>query len=177
MVRTPLFDPDAFFREREVGLGGAALVVLAVGVASIAGGVPVAREAYPEASAAALAAAVLLGGLVGGTVAWVVATALVHLVSAPFGGEGAFDRTLAYVGWGFLPGAFAGLLTATAAFAAVGAPPALLLAAEVGFGLWQGYIWTYAAVHARRVDRAAALAAAAVSVAGSVALAASGAFG
>lgn len=180
MPRTPLFDPDAFFRERGGGLPAPALIVLWFGAATVGRDLPSALRGGPDASAAVLAAAVALGAAVVGGTAWLLAAAAVHLVSALYGGDGGFGRTLAYVGWGFLPGALVGLLAAAAAVA-VAAPPRWWAGAGAlagaGTALWQGYVWAYAAAYARSVGRAAGFATAAVPVSGGLALIAFGLLG
>lgn len=177
MPITPLFDPDSFFRERDPGLLVPALVVLLVGAANVSRGVPDVLGSQPGVPPTVVAAAVLLGGIVGGSLAWVAVAAVVHLVSALYGGEGGFGRTFAFVGWGFLPGVVSGLSAAAVAVAFANPPGwAALASALVGVAvaLWQGYLWAYATVHARRVGRAAGFATAAVPVVGSILLTATG---
>lgn len=170
---TPLFDPDAFFDGREADPLAPALIVLLVGATSVATGTPETLAGRPGLSPALVAAAVLLGAAVGGAAAWLLVAVAVHAVSALYGGAGGFRRTLSFVGWGFLPGLFSGLVAVAVAFgvaespAGVGAAPVGALVSVAGT-LWQGYVWAYAAMHARALDRAAGFATAAVPAVGMI---------
>ncbi|PSP82843.1 hypothetical protein BRC83_08510 [Halobacteriales archaeon QS_1_68_17] len=50
-----------------------------------------------------------IGGILG---SWILYSAIFHGISALFGGEGSFRKTLIYTGWGFVPIACSGLVRA-----------------------------------------------------------------
>ncbi|ELZ28497.1 hypothetical protein C474_15364 [Halogeometricum pallidum JCM 14848] len=177
MPSTPLFDPERFFVERTPSFLGAAGIVYAIGVVSVASGVPLFEQAVgSELSPVSIVAAVLLGGAVGAVGIWAVFTAVVYVLSGLLGGSGSLARTAANVGWGQLPGLLAsacttggvwllyltgGLPTLTPTHAQL--PLWLVLfqvtTNAVGY-LWIGYLFAYGIREARNLPlrRAAAVA-------------------
>ncbi|MFC4357477.1 Yip1 family protein [Halobium salinum] len=188
MVLGLLTNPDEFFERRAANPGylRPALVVLAVAVVSVVGGIPVIRgtlSAVPE-SAGAFVTIIQVVSAAAGVVAtflrWVVYAAVFYGVAkVAFDGDGGFGETLALVGWGFVPALFEAVVSAVVNFSVFGgvefpqdpqqiaaftrrlqSDPAFLVAGLLGivFLLWSAFLWTFAVRHAQRLDlRAAAI--------------------
>lgn len=183
MVSDLLTDPDAFFARQSADLRFAPplLVVAAAGTLTVLSGAPGARTLVAAGGTpppwSTVLLAVLIGGVIGGVAAWTLTAAVMHVVSALFGGRGRFGRTLFLAGWGYVPLVFSGGLSTAASFYAAGgtAPAAGFVGAAstalgVLFVCWQGVLWTFAIKHARDVRTRAAAVAAAVPVLASVSL-------
>ncbi|MDS0295682.1 YIP1 family protein [Halogeometricum luteum] len=182
MPSTPLFDPERFFAERTPSLLGAAAVVYAIGVVSVASGVPLFEQAVgSDASAGLVVVAVLLGGAVGAAGIWALFTAVVYVLSGLLGGSGSLARTAANVGWGQLPNLLASAVATGAIwflYLTGGLPSItpthgqlplwvvlLQVTANVAGYLWVGYLFAYGIREARNLTlRRAAVVAGVVSV-------------
>lgn len=195
MIRTLLFDPDAFMRRRadDSGLAGPAMVVLLAGVAGVLSGLLVVQQVASnfEGDIGTVLAIggvfTVIAGLVSMFFFWAVFAGAFHVISLAFDGEGDLKTTLALVGWGFLPSIVSGLVTAAAFYlalqnASVPADPAAMASFQqrlqsrsiftaaslvaIALTLWQGFIWVFAVKHARQLDGRGAI----LTVAGPVAL-------
>ena len=165
MPSTPLFAPREFFATRTPSLLGAAAILYLTGVVSVTSGVPFVQQTTGlDLSLGAALAAVLLGGALGAVGIWVVATALVYLVSQALGGSGSVTRTAANVGWAAFPLLVVNSVSTATVLAlwATGRLPTVVssdampfwlvafngLTGLVGY-LWIGYLLTYAVHDAR----------------------------
>jgi hypothetical protein len=182
MPSTPLFAPREFFATRTPSLLGAAVILALTGVVSVTSGVPFVQQTTGlDLSLGAALAAVLVGGGIGAAGIWVVATALVYLLSQALGGTGSVTRTAAAVGWAALPllvvnsvsTAAVLVLAATGTLPAITSPnamPGWLVAVNVLTGLvgylWIGHLLAYAVhgVHDLAVGRARVVAGLVVTV-------------
>jgi len=132
-----------------------------------------------------------VGAVVSSFVIWVVAAALFFAVSCLFKGEGKFKRTLEFVGYGYIPTIFSGLVSAVLVYNFVSttqipvvtnvadpaeiqkalAPlltsPLLRLSSAVGilFMLWSANIWIFGLKHARNLSTRDAVLTVAIPVA------------
>ncbi|MGC9436078.1 MAG: YIP1 family protein [Methanomicrobiales archaeon] len=196
--------PQDFFEGLETPwpLRGPALVVLATGLLAGATAIPVTRLTFEmlPAEAAAYAGIGLVAAVVGAVIVtlvlWVVTAAIAHGLSALFGGDGAFRRTLAAIGYGYVPmaigTAISGILmwqlVATARVEPVADPlqiqdaitglmsdPLGQAATVVGilFLLWAANIWVFGLREARTLSTRHALICVAVPVAIQVIMSAS----
>jgi len=121
----------------------------------------------------------VIGAVVFSLLFWLIITAIFYGISAIFGGEGSFKRTLEFVGYGYIPTIFAGIIGAALTYHLVstltlphipaGAEPMevsrivqawaqglkrhpiSMLSSAVGilFTLWSANIWIFAVKHAR----------------------------
>jgi hypothetical protein len=197
MVLDLLTDPDSFFAERaeDPALRWPALLVLVVGLVSVAGSFPVLQatlSALPPEAGGFVTVIQVVGAVVGLVVTFVIwalyAVAFHVIASVAFDADGSLRDTLALVGWGYLPalfGAIAGTVASFVVFSGVRFPndpaaisrfarelqsrPELVVAGLLGavFLLWSAFLWTFAVRHAEGLGvREAAL-----TVAGPVLLA------
>jgi len=126
MVRSILLlfsDPDGFFRrdpKEWSGLGIPVAIVLVAGILAAINGYligGVIAGFYPEGVEGVSAIAPLMGWIsagsafIGSFFMWVVYTAIFYVISLVFMGKGTFTRTLAAVGYGFLPSAIGNLIS------------------------------------------------------------------
>lgn len=164
-------DPDGFFREVEPGLGGPTLVVTLTALALAA-----ARSLSAVTGGAELVAGVKAGLTSGaGMFGFWVAIALVFsLTGWIVGGDGGLARTVAYVGYGFLPllakhslKLLVALPTAAGGGAVAADPLVRALdttAPTVAILLWAGFLWVFAVREARNLSLADAAVAVGVPV-------------
>lgn len=195
MVFDILLDPNGFLERRadDPSLVGPVLVVAIVGiVAATSSYLTVQKVAGSFGDG--VGSFVAIGGAIGALsavfvtfVMWALFAGIFHAISALFDGDGGFRTTLALVGWGYVPSIFSGAISAAALFLALQqltAPtdPAsaatfqqqlsshslIITSSALGlvFTLWQGFIWTFAVKHARKLDLREAV----LTVAGPVAL-------
>ncbi|MCD6387189.1 MAG: YIP1 family protein [Methanophagales archaeon] len=188
-----LANPGKFFEERmknEVRLGIPAIIVLLSGAV---GGVSaflmtsktmeIFSRMMPAGAGGVFASVMALGSVIGAIVFsllfWLIITAIFYGISAIFGGEGSFKRTLEFVGYGYIPTIFAGIIVAALTYHLVSTltPPHIpagaepmevsrivqawaqglkrhpisMLSSAVGilFTLWSANIWIFAVKHAR----------------------------
>ncbi|QSG13586.1 Yip1 family protein [Halapricum desulfuricans] len=172
-------DPALFYQEQATDrLSGPILTVLIAAVTNVLATVILLASSWStiaEASTYVTTAYVLsiffgIGSVVG---SWVLYSAAFHAVSAVFGGEGSFRRTLTYTGWGFVPIAVSGLIHAGLIFLRVReaifpdsaqqlgpfvqqltSGPLFTMASLLGivFTIWSGVIWTFAMRDARALS-------------------------
>ncbi|WP_321430351.1 YIP1 family protein [uncultured Methanolobus sp.] len=109
--------------------------------------------------------------IIGTLLWWLLYSALFHVVSSIFNGEGDFLRVMEFVSYGFIPKIFRSILEvlygnellATVGNAinnpglsgeAIIADPTLKIAPVIIiiFTLWSGYIWTYGLAHSRNIS-------------------------
>jgi len=191
-----LIRPQDFFESLETpwSLLSPALIVLATGLIAGATAVPITRLTFETlpAEAAAYAGIGLVAAVVGAVIVifvmWVVTAAIAHGLSALFGGDGAFGRTLAAIGYGYVPmaagtiisGVLMWQLVATAhvgrvadpmqiqdAISGLTASPLAQASTVVAiiFLLWAANIWIFGLREARNISTRHALVCVAVPVA------------
>jgi len=175
-----LSSPDEFFRRQasDPGFRGPVVVVLLAGIsAALSGGVTASlvTKAMPS-NASFVGSIVLVTSTVGALVVifalWLVYAVVLYAISIAFDGEGGFTDTFKLVGWGYVPSILGGVVSAVAMYTVVQgvtpphdpqsiqpfvqqlrSRPAFQVASLLGvvFTLWQGFIWTFAIKHARRL--------------------------
>jgi len=191
-----LIRPQDFFENLETpwSLLSPALIVLATGLIAGATAVPITRLTFEmlPAEAAAYAGIGLVAAVVGAVIVtlvmWAVTAAIAHGLSALFGGDGAFRRTLAAIGYGYVPlaggtiisGVLMWQLAATAHVERVADPMQIqdaisgLMATPLAqastvvaiiFLLWAANIWIFGLREARTLSTRHALVCVAVPVA------------
>ncbi|GGL30337.1 hypothetical protein GCM10009037_12540 [Halarchaeum grantii] len=182
-VRRLLTDPNGFFAAKEDaeewGLLRPALLVAATGVVGAASAylmTSLVVSALPEDAqgvGAFIGVVGALGAFVGTVLIWGVLAVVFFALSALFDGEGSLKKTLAYVGWGYLPqllGSVVSLALTYVGLRGLTPPsdasqyqafvqqlqqrPIFLVSTAVGvvFLLWAGFVWTFALKHARDLD-------------------------
>ncbi|QLG26565.1 YIP1 family protein [Halorarum halophilum] len=167
MPSTPLFDPRAFFTERNPSLRGAAAILYFAGIAPVSTGA-IATGGFGPADVTGwlLLLAVLVGAAGGAVVIWTVYAVGIYLATAVAGGTGSFTRTAANVGWSLLPLLLGNVVTSLARWGvylsgrlsgegSVRFPSwldGLSLVVAVGCYLWIGYLLVYAIEDARDVS-------------------------
>ena len=196
-----LTNPDKFFeakREEEVSLKLPALIVLIIGIISgigayfmggltaemLSGTLPPEAQGFISFIAISGAIAAVIFSLI----FWVVFAAIFYLISCIFKGEGKFKRTLEFVGYGYIPMIFSGIIGAifiyyivsTAQIPVVTDPTMIGKALEplmkspmmqlsyaisILFMLWSANIWVFGLKHARNLSTKNALITVAVPVA------------
>ncbi len=176
-----LVRPARFYAEKkgeEESLKVPALIVLALGIVSAAAAYLVAGltlQLLPgdlQSVAAVAGAAGAVVALIITFLTWAVIAAVFFGISAFFGGQGSFGRTLEFVGYGFIPQIIGGIVSLVLVFLFVSsvqvAPvtdpmevqraveqlmqsPLLQLSSLVGilFLVWSANIWIFAVQHAR----------------------------
>lgn len=114
-----LLNPGHFFEmhmRSEPSLKIPALIALVIGLIGAVSAVLVANLIVGLLPAEAQAFGVIMvgfaavGGLVGGFLTWFIFGIVFYLISIVFKGEGSFKRTLEFVGYGFLPQVFGGII-------------------------------------------------------------------
>ncbi|MFP3908232.1 MAG: YIP1 family protein [Archaeoglobaceae archaeon] len=186
MALNLISDPGRFFEElkgKEISLKVPLLIIL---VLSIIGGINqfLITIKLAEAFPSDFAGIVRLGAYIGfiGSFAvmmivWVAVSAIMHVISSYFGGQGLFKRTLEFTGYGFMPSILASAITTAvgAQYIASARVPKLsmtdiqsgefvneimstMLPADfvyfsiivsLAFGVWSLTIWTFGLKHAR----------------------------
>lgn len=119
-----LVNPNRFFSEKEkepVSFRLPALIVVVNGIVAAFSAyltfgltMSVIASASPEAASMGqlLGAIAGLVGFIGACLMWVIFTVVFFIISLLFKGKGSFNRTLEYVGYGYLPQIFGALLGA-----------------------------------------------------------------
>lgn len=177
-----VIDPNGFFQEQkhDYTVLGPAIIVLATGIASIAGPVYVfyrALSVFPQGAkvfSIVGGGLSLISGLFGAFLLWIVHSGVFYYISKIFGGSGDFRCILSFVGWGFLPTLISSMIASAVSifvYAGVSFPeqltqiqaflrnveqssPALRAVTLLGviFLIWRGYIWVFAIKHACEID-------------------------
>lgn len=181
MMRELLLDPDAFYAQRgdQPTLTAPAIVVLLAAITGMLTGLLVVFEISKELDEGA-GQVLAIGGvssvlavLVSTFGLWLVYSGAFLIISLFFEGEGGFRPMLSYVGWGFVPAIFNGLVTVVAVYIALQSmtmpsdPAAagsvqgqlqsqpIVVAATIGgiaFSIWQGFIWSFAVKHVSNLE-------------------------
>lgn len=135
-------------------------------------------EEIAEVFADVFIVALFVFALITPFIAWLLYTVAFHLISVVFEGEGGFTRTLALVGWGFVPVLIEAVIDLAIdyyQFQIVGVDvpeevtlgtiqeisqqsqqtELMILSGILGVlaTLWSGYLWVYAVKHARNLTR------------------------
>ncbi len=112
--------PDALFQEKiksEEGLKTPFLFVAVVGIISalygyMAGSLTSRMFAFAGAGMSEIVAvSSVVGAFIGVILFWLIGSAIFYLISMAFKGTGGFNRTLEFVGYGFIPQIFGSLVT------------------------------------------------------------------
>ncbi|WP_457549121.1 Yip1 family protein [Archaeoglobus sp.] len=157
-----LYDPDGFFKDYRDGwtLPIAIVVVCAV-VNAILGYIRIPSimedilKAYHltpsqvEMLKAFLEVQVVVSTTVGVFLGWVILAGVLHLLSAVFGGEGEFSRTLKNTAFSLLPSIV--LSPITFAFITPKPTPESLILSLASY-VWQSYILVFALKYARNIE-------------------------
>jgi hypothetical protein len=116
-----LFNPKGFFTEwmhQEESLKVPGLIVLVVGIigaisAAIVSNLTIAvLPAEAQAYGSVILVFSALAAILSAFVMWVIITVVFYVISIVFKGEGSFRRTLSFVGYGYLPQVFGGIIAA-----------------------------------------------------------------
>ncbi|MGB2842479.1 MAG: YIP1 family protein [Halobacteriota archaeon] len=188
-----LTNPNEFFEERMKGEVSLRIPVLIILISGIIGGIStflmagiiaeMLRGTVPP-EAQGFISVMPVGGAIVAVIAslilWVVFAAIFFGISAIFKGEGEFKRTLEFVGYGYIPMIFSGIISAvlfynfvsTAQIPVVTDPakmtealeplmksPMMQLSTVIGilFMLWSANIWIFGLKHARNLTTKNAL--------------------
>jgi len=184
-----LTNPNKFFEARMKGEESLKIPVLIISISGLIAGISaflitgmtmgLLREALPP-EAMGIASTIggivaFIGAVVVSFVIWVVFAAIFFGISSIFKGEGKFKRTLEFVGYGYIPMIFSGIISAvliynfvsTAQIPVVTDPaktaealepllksPTMLLSSVIGilFMLWSANIWVFGLKHARNLS-------------------------
>ena len=188
-----LTNPNKFFEAKmgeEVSLKLPALIVLIIGIISGIGAYFMGRLTAemlsgtlpPEAQAflSFIPISTAITAVIVSFIIWVVFAAIFYLISCIFKGEGKFKRTLEFVGYGYIPMIFSGIIGAifiyyivsTAQIPVVTDPTMIGKALEplmkspmmqlsyaisILFMLWSANIWVFGLKHARNLTTKNAL--------------------
>jgi hypothetical protein len=173
-------NPDGFFREiaDDMGLTRPLVIITVMGILTMASTVVIMLRVSSAMSSEVGAFTALggvvgaIGGFVGVYIMWVIYSAVFHVLSTVFGGEGSFRRTMILTAWGFAPGIIASLVSlGITVFALQGislpSDPAQVQpfvqdlkrrpiffvggVLSIVFTIWQGFIWLFAVKHARNL--------------------------
>lgn len=180
-----LFDPDSFFREKarnNIDFKYPVLIILAVAIIAMGSSFLVMNQLsgmFPSDMGSYISTAAIIFGIVGGLFGtffyWLILTLIFYSISYTFESKGTFKRTLEFVGYGFVPQIFSGLigvvitywLTASVDFSlqdpelltegitqALLNNPLLYVSQAVGILclLLSAYIWVFALLHARNLS-------------------------
>lgn len=187
-LRDLLLVPDRFFQEKskdEEHLKSPVLLVGIIGVLSAISAYFVTQvtvqtllQALPsdaQGIAGIMVPFAIIGGILGAYLLWLVATVVFFGLSALFHGTGSFRRTLEFIGYGFMPQIFGGLISIyfmyefastvtipritdpmeiAQAVQSLMANPNFMLATIVGilFLLWSANIWIFGLKYARNLN-------------------------
>jgi hypothetical protein len=164
-------DPDGFYRSADSGLVGPSIVVGLTGLALATTSVLSVLTAGASLSAGLTRGLTHAAGMFG---FWIGVALVLSLTARVVGGGGGLVRTVAYVGYGFVPLLLKHTLTALAALptAALGGRVAQnpvvaamdTAAPTVAILLWAGFLWVFAVREARELSLRDAAVAVAVPV-------------
>ncbi|MDD1678222.1 MAG: YIP1 family protein [Methanomicrobiales archaeon] len=121
-LRDLLFVPDRFFRENN-NISGLAIPVLLVGIVGVLSAISAyfvtqvtiqaILPALPSGTSQYMTIAMsfaVIGGMLGAYILWLVATVVFFGLSALFKGSGDLRKGFEYIGYGFLPQIFGGVI-------------------------------------------------------------------
>lgn len=180
-----LFDPNSFFREKSrnnVDFKYPVLIILVIAIIAMVSSFLVMKQfsgMFPSDMGSYVSAAAIAFGIVGGLFGtffyWFILTVIFYSISYVFDSKGSFKRTFEFVGYGFAPQIFSGLigivitywLTASVDFSSQDPElitetitqmysnnPLFYASQAVGilFLLLSAYIWVFALLHARNLS-------------------------
>jgi len=179
-----LVNPGAFFKKMDLAeesMKVPVLIVLALGIIGAVSAYPISALAMQMLPAEAqgfgtlILAIGLVLSIVGAFIMWLLIAGIFYLLSMAFKGTGTFNRTLSYVGYGFLPQIVGGIISAALIYSfasTVRIPPVtdpamiedaimtmmqdpmLQISGIVGilFMLWSANIWVFAMASARSLS-------------------------
>lgn len=115
-----LFDPNSFFREKSrnnVDFKYPLLIILVIAIIKMVSSFLVMSQLsgmFPSDMGSYVSTAAIIFGIVGGLFGtffyWLILTGILHSISYVFESKGSFKRTLEFVGYGFVPQIFSGLI-------------------------------------------------------------------
>jgi hypothetical protein len=183
-----LFDPNSFFREKSkdnTDFKYPVLIILIIAVIAIVSSFLVMnqfRGLLPSATSSSISSisnivviSLVFWGLIGSFIKWIIVTGILYSISYVFDSKGSFKRTLEFVGYGYTPQIFSGLvstaitywLTASTDFSSqdpqlitksmmqtLSNNPLFYLSQSVTIlcFLLSAYIWVFALLHARNMS-------------------------
>lgn len=180
-----LFDPNSFFEEKSrnnVDFKYPVLIIFVIAIISMASTFLVMNQLsglFPSDTSSYISTAAIAFGIVGGLLGtffyWFILTVIFYSISYVFDSKGSFKRTLEFVGYGFVPQIFSGLigvvitywLTASVDFSSQDPElitesitqmfsnnPLFYVSQAVGILciLLSAYIWVFALLHARNLS-------------------------
>ncbi len=157
-----LYDPDNFFREFRgdfkiaigiVALSGILSAIIAYlraaeMIEDLLKNYPLSKEQVEVVIAIANVQAIV-SPIIGAFVGWILITLIVHALSALFGGEGEFSKTLKYTSFSYIPAIILSPLNYI--YFSV-TPTTETLIIGLATMIWQAYILIFAVKHARRIE-------------------------
>jgi len=157
-----LYDPDNFFREFRgdfkiaigiVALSGILSAIIAYlraaeMIEDLLKNYPLSKEQVEVVIAIAKVQAIV-SPIIGAFVGWILITLIVHALSALFGGEGEFSKTLKYTSFSYIPAIILSPLNYIY-FSATPTTETLIIG--LATMIWQAYILIFAVKHARRIE-------------------------
>ena len=157
-----LYDPDNFFREFRGDFKIAISIVALSGILSaiiaylraaemiedLLKNYPLPKEQVEVVIAIAKVQAIV-SPIIGAFVGWILITLIVHALSALFGGEGEFSKTLKYTSFSYIPAIILSPLNYIY-FSATPTTETLIIG--LATMIWQAYILIFAVKHARRIE-------------------------
>jgi len=180
-----LFDPNSFFREKSrnnVDFKYPLLIILVIAIIAMGSSFLVMNQLsgmFPSDMGSYVSTAAIIFGIVGGLFGtflyWLILTVIFYSISYVFDSKGSFKRTLEFVGYGFVPQIFSGLIGVvitfwlTASIDLSSQNPEIitesitqmfsnnpLYYASQAIGilclLLSAYIWVFALLHARNIS-------------------------
>ena len=196
-----LTNPNKFFEARMKGEESLKMPVLIVLISGIIGGIvafltgtimaEMLRGTLPPEAQGFISFMPIVGAIfavIFSLIFWVIVAAIFFGISCIFKGEGKFKRTLEFVGYGYIPMIFSGIISAvliynfvstvqipvvtdpakmTEALELLMKSPMMLLSSAIGilFMLWSANIWVFGLKHARNLSTKNALITVAIPVA------------
>jgi hypothetical protein len=184
-----LINPRAFFKEMDLAeesLKLPALIVLAIGIIGAVSAYLVTGLTIQMLPVEAQAFGIIMLGIgavsaiVVAFIMWGIIAGVFYVLSLAFKGEGTFNRTLSYVGYGFLPQIIGGVITTALVYSFISTvripsvtdpeliegvllamfqDPMMQISGVVGllFFIWSANIWVFAMASARNLTMRNAL--------------------
>lgn len=154
-----LYDPDNFFREFrgdfKIAIGIVALSGILSAIITYLRAAEMIEDLlknYPLSAEVVIAIAkvqAIVSPIIGAFVGWILITLIVHALSALFGGEGEFSKTLKYTSFSYIPAIILSPLNYIY-FSATPTTETLIIG--LATMIWQAYILIFAVKHARRIE-------------------------